>query len=133
MIQGQDLKDVVDLGKTGTTIILDEFYSWYMYWDDKEKIGKSISGAEYVDDVNADSVILIDGMTKGPRLPGWRVCWVVGPKSLISAVSQSGSFLDGGANHPYVGVEGCVALLTAAGSRWPLSLSLSLAVSCSPR
>ncbi|WOO77385.1 Aspartate aminotransferase [Vanrija pseudolonga] len=100
VIQGQDLKDVVDLGKTGTTIILDEFYSWYMYWDDKEKIGKSISGAEYVDDVNADSVILIDGMTKGPRLPGWRVCWVVGPKSLISAVSQSGSFLDGGANHP---------------------------------
>jgi aspartate/methionine/tyrosine aminotransferase len=69
VIQGQDLKDVVDLGKTGTTIILDEFYSWYMYWDDKEKIGKSISGAEYVDDVNADSVILIDGMTKGPRLP----------------------------------------------------------------
>jgi aspartate/methionine/tyrosine aminotransferase len=34
------------------------------------------------------------------RLPGWRVCWVIGPKNLISALSQSGSFLDGGANHP---------------------------------
>ncbi len=33
------------------------------------------------------------------RLPGWRVCWVIGPKSLVSAISQSGSFLDGGASH----------------------------------
>jgi len=28
------------------------------------------------------------------------VCWVVGPKNLVTALSQSGSFLDGGANHP---------------------------------
>lgn len=34
------------------------------------------------------------------RLPGFRVCWVLGPKNLITALSQSGSFLDGGANHP---------------------------------
>lgn len=26
----------------------------------------------------------------------------MGPKNLITALSQSGSFLDGGANHPYV-------------------------------
>lgn len=38
------------------------------------------------------------------RLPGWRICWVVGPKNLITALSQSGSFLDGGANHPYINV-----------------------------
>lgn len=51
-------------------------------------------------DVNEDPVVLIDGLTKNFRLPGWRVCWVVGPKNLISALSQSGSFLDGGASHP---------------------------------
>lgn len=28
------------------------------------------------------------------------MCWVLGPKNLISAISQSGSFLDGGASHP---------------------------------
>jgi len=28
------------------------------------------------------------------------VCWVIGPKNLVTALSQSGSFLDGGANHP---------------------------------
>ena len=66
-----------------------------------------------------DSVVIIDGLTKvngldglvmeaclahrflkNWRLPGWRICWVVGPKNLITALSQSGSFLDGGANHP---------------------------------
>jgi len=44
-------------------------------------------------------VILINGLTKCWRLPGWRVCWVVGPKSLIRALGQSGGFLDGGASH----------------------------------
>jgi len=29
-----------------------------------------------------------------------RPCITVGPKNLITALSQSGSFLDGGANHP---------------------------------
>jgi len=33
---------------------------------------------------------LIDGLTKNFRYPGWRVCWVIGPKNLISALSQSG-------------------------------------------
>jgi len=48
--------------------------------------------------VNTDDVILIDGMTKRFRLPGWRVCWIVGPKEFINALSSSGSYLDGGAN-----------------------------------
>jgi len=50
--------------------------------------------------VNEDSTVIIDGLTKNWRLPGWRVCWVIGPKNLVTALSQSGSFLDGGANHP---------------------------------
>jgi hypothetical protein len=49
-----------------------------------------------------DSTVIVDGLTKNWRLPGWRVCWVIGPKNLISALSQSGSYLDGGANHPCV-------------------------------
>lgn len=87
-------------GAANDSIILDEFYSWYCYHEDPAMLGKSLSGAEYVGDVNEDSVVIIDGLTKGFRLPGWRVCWVVGPKNLISAISQSGSFLDGGASHP---------------------------------
>jgi aspartate/methionine/tyrosine aminotransferase len=101
IIQGNDLKELVDIcHESATTVILDEFYSWYIYHDDDKDIGKSISSAEYVEDVNQDSVVIVDGLTKNWRLPGWRVCWVLGPKNLISALSQSGSFLDGGANHP---------------------------------
>ncbi|KAG2362479.1 pyridoxal phosphate-dependent transferase [Suillus spraguei] len=100
VIAGKDLKELVSLSRDNTTIILDEFYSWYIYPDNEKDIGKSISSAEYVEDVNTDSVVIIDGLTKNWRLPGWRICWVIGPKNLITALSQSGSFLDGGANHP---------------------------------
>uniref|UniRef100_A0A8H7Y581 Aminotransferase class I/classII large domain-containing protein n=1 Tax=Psilocybe cubensis TaxID=181762 RepID=A0A8H7Y581_PSICU len=100
VIKGNDLKELVSLSKEGTTIILDEFYSWYIYPESHSDYGKSISSAKYIDDVNEDSVVIIDGLTKNWRLPGWRVCWVIGPKNLITALSQSGSFLDGGANHP---------------------------------
>lgn len=35
-----------------TTVVLDEFYSWYQYPDDESKLGYSVSGAAYVEDVN---------------------------------------------------------------------------------
>ncbi|KAF5373546.1 hypothetical protein D9758_000848 [Tetrapyrgos nigripes] len=100
VIKGNDLKELVALGREGTTIILDEFYSWYIYPENEKDYGKSISSAEFIEDVNQDAIIIVDGLTKNWRLPGWRVCWVLGPKNLITALSQSGSFLDGGANHP---------------------------------
>jgi len=100
VIKGNNLKELVSLGREGTTVILDEFYSWYIYPDNDRDYGRSISSAEYIEDVNNDAVVIIDGLTKNWRLPGWRVCWVLGPKNLITALSQSGSFLDGGANHP---------------------------------
>ncbi|KAH6918447.1 aminotransferase [Coprinopsis sp. MPI-PUGE-AT-0042] len=101
VVRGKDLKQLVEVGREySTTLILDEFYSWYIYHDKESDIGKSISSAEYVEDVNEDPVVIIDGLTKNWRLPGWRVCWVLGPKNLVTALSQSGSFLDGGANHP---------------------------------
>jgi len=100
VVMGEDLKALINVCKPHTTLILDEFYSWYIYPEEGEEYGRSVSGAEFVEDVNEDPVILIDGLTKNFRLPGWRTCWVIGPKNLISALSQSGSFLDGGANHP---------------------------------
>ncbi|PSR83034.1 hypothetical protein PHLCEN_2v5838 [Hermanssonia centrifuga] len=101
VVQKDELKELVETAReTSTTMILDEFYSWYIYPDDESEFGKSISSAEFIDDVNEDSIIIVDGLTKNWRLPGWRVCWVVGPKNVVTALSQSGSFLDGGANHP---------------------------------
>lgn len=103
-IKGDDLKELVEISKGNTTLILDEFYSWYLYPEPGKEaeyeFGECLSSAKYIEDVNEEHVVIIDGLTKNFRLPGWRVCWVVGPKTLISALSQSGSFLDGGANHP---------------------------------
>lgn len=50
--------------------------------------------------IHVSPVVLIDGLTKNFRLPGWRCCWVVGPKDLVTALGSSGSYLDGGASHP---------------------------------
>lgn len=33
-------------------------------------------------------------------MPGWRVCWIVGPETVVSSMESAGSFLEGGANHP---------------------------------
>lgn len=116
VVKGDDMRELVELAREGPTTmvrvrlgscfrlrvqahsalavckVLDEFYSWYQYDED----GKSRSAAEYIEDVNKDAVVLVDGLTKNWRLPGFRCCWVVGPEKVIEALSQSGSFLDGG-------------------------------------
>jgi aspartate/methionine/tyrosine aminotransferase len=60
-----------------------------------------VSAAEYVEDVERDPVVIVDGLTKNWRYPGWRISWTLGPKAVIEAIASAGSFLDGGANHPF--------------------------------
>eukprot|EP01103_Thecamoeba_quadrilineata_P003721 TRINITY_DN13472_c0_g1_i1.p1 TRINITY_DN13472_c0_g1~~TRINITY_DN13472_c0_g1_i1.p1 ORF type:complete len:472 (-),score=86.61 TRINITY_DN13472_c0_g1_i1:49-1464(-) len=101
VIEGDELAALAELArKRNTTLVMDEFYSSYIYTHDPSQNGRSVSIAEFVDDVNKDPIIVLDGLTKNFRLPGWRICWVVGPKPVISAMQSCGSFLDGGANHP---------------------------------
>ncbi len=77
-------------------LLMDEFYSHYV-WKDGARIS---SAAQYVEDVNADPIVLFDGLTKNWRYPGWRICWTIGPKHVIQAISSAGSFLDGGPSRP---------------------------------
>jgi aspartate/methionine/tyrosine aminotransferase len=79
------------------SLLIDEFYSHYIWRDDADDI---VSAARYIDDVNADPIVLFDGFTKNWRYPGWRCTWIVGPETVIEAVSSSGSFLDGGGSKP---------------------------------
>lgn len=44
--------------------------------------------------------MLVDGLTKRFRLPGWRITCLVGPKEFINALGSVGFHLDGGANVP---------------------------------
>jgi aspartate/methionine/tyrosine aminotransferase len=105
------------------SMIFDEFYSHYIYKSvevlKREKVksrsAKSnsiiqqfnnstptmVSAAEFVDDVDKDPIVVVDGLTKNWRYPGWRISWTLGPKAVIEAIASAGSFLDGGANHPF--------------------------------
>ncbi|MHC4952984.1 MAG: pyridoxal phosphate-dependent aminotransferase [Planctomycetota bacterium] len=97
LIQGEEMERWVDTArKLDCTLLLDEFYSHYV-WTEGQEI---VSAAEHVEDVDRDPVIILDGLTKNWRYPGWRVTWIVGPKSVIEAVSSAGSFLDGGGSRP---------------------------------
>lgn len=100
-IRGGALRAWVDIGRElGCTLIFDEFYSHYLHGDAATQDGPSLSSAAYVEDVDQDPVVIVDGLTKNWRYPGWRLSWTVGPKDVISRVTSAGSFLDGGPPHP---------------------------------
>ncbi|CDS00179.1 hypothetical protein [Sporisorium scitamineum] len=67
LIEGEELKCLVETSKElGCTILLDEFYSWYMH---EGPLGRANSAAEHIDDINDTPIVMIDGLTKGFRLP----------------------------------------------------------------
>ncbi|HKC24719.1 MAG TPA: pyridoxal phosphate-dependent aminotransferase [Thermoanaerobaculia bacterium] len=80
------------------TLLLDEFYSHYVWTEGGPP--SILSAASWVEDVDRDPVVLVDGFTKNWRYPGWRVTWTVGPRAVIDAVASAGSFLDGGGSRP---------------------------------
>ena len=82
------------------TLILDEFYSHYIWRPDLLAQGGISTAARYVEDVDRDPVVILDGLTKNWRYPGWRMTWTIGPKKVIEAVTSAGSFLDGGGSRP---------------------------------
>jgi N-succinyldiaminopimelate aminotransferase len=80
------------------TLLLDEFYSHYVYGLGGD--APMESAARYVENVDKDPIVLFDGLTKNWRYPSWRVSWTVAPKSVIESVASAGSFLDGGGSRP---------------------------------
>ena len=92
-------------------LILDEFYSHYV-WTAEDGME---SAARSVEDVNRDPVLILDGLTKNWRYPGWRVSWILGPRDVIEAVSSAGSFLDGGGSRPLQ--RAALSLLSPEGTR----------------
>jgi aspartate/methionine/tyrosine aminotransferase len=81
------------------SLLLDEFYSHYV-WNGAGEGEPLVSAARYVEDVERDPVVILDGFTKNWRYPGWRVTWAVAPRKVVSAVESAGSFLDGGGSKP---------------------------------
>eukprot|EP01134_Creolimax_fragrantissima_P001388 CFRG1388T1 len=101
LLEGKELAEWLDVGRrTDCLMIMDEFYSHYIYSKVEGIDCRTVSSAEFVVDVNEDPVIIIDGLTKNWRCPGWRVCWCVGPKQFMKGVASAASYLDGGASNP---------------------------------
>jgi N-succinyldiaminopimelate aminotransferase len=99
LIGGAELGRFVALARElECALVIDEFYSHYIWRDGGELPVES--AARYVEDVDRDPVILLDGLTKNWRYPGWRVAWTVAPRSVIDALTSAGSFLDGGGSRP---------------------------------
>lgn len=99
VVANPELAEIQDICRERATLVSDEFYSGYNYTSDCD--GSTISAAENVIDVDEDDVLIIDGLTKRFRLPGWRVAWILGPKEFIKAIGSCGSYLDGGTNVPF--------------------------------
>src|SRR5205085_4345075 len=105
LIEGEELRQWCGLAREcQCSLILDEFYSHYIYTSADKGSPKMVSAAEFVEDVETDPIIIVDGLTKNWRYPGWRISWTLGPKAVIEAIASAGSFLDGGANHPFQNV-----------------------------
>jgi N-succinyldiaminopimelate aminotransferase len=101
VIGGQDLADwVATARELDCSLIFDEFYSHYVWRPDLVSQGGIETAARYVEDVDRDPVVILDGLTKNWRYPGWRVTWTVAPKKVIEGVTSAGSFLDGGGSRP---------------------------------
>ena len=105
LVEGEELRKWCQLAREAQcSLILDEFYSHYIYTGSPEGPAKMVSAAAYVENVETDPVIIVDGLTKNWRYPGWRIGWTLGPKAVIETIASAGSFLDGGANHPFQNV-----------------------------
>ena len=101
LVSGDEMARYVETARHfDCALLLDEFYSHYIWRPGPGESGTMVSAARFVEDVDKDPVVILDGLTKNWRYPGWRVTWTVGPKKVIEAAESAGSFLDGGGSKP---------------------------------
>jgi len=101
VIRGDELADYVAIAReTGIALVLDEFYSHFIYGADGSPGPGPVSAAAYVEDIEKEAVLMIDGLTKSFRYPGWRVGWAVGPAAMIDTLGRAASAIDGGPGQP---------------------------------
>ena len=81
------------LKEEGIIAIIDEVYSFYVY-DNSSKEPLSICNS--IDTIQDSNIIIINGLTKGWKLPGFRLCWILANQNIIKNIQSITSFFDGG-------------------------------------
>ena len=94
VIKGEELKAYLKIAKEkNCTLLIDEFYSHFIY-ENGEPSTAPISSAAFIEDVNTDAVLIVDGLTKSFRYPGWRLAWVLGPLTVIENLGKAASAIE---------------------------------------
>ena len=97
VVQGDDLRRLVEISRDhDVTLLLDEFYSHFIYKEDGQPGEGPVSAAAFIEDVETDPIVMFDGLTKSFRYPGWRVGWVIGPEAMVESMARTASSIDGG-------------------------------------
>ncbi|MDP2387310.1 MAG: pyridoxal phosphate-dependent aminotransferase [Bacteroidota bacterium] len=100
VLKGEELKAYLKIAKEeNCTLIIDEFYSHFIY-ENGNPASEAVSSAAFIEDVNTDPVLIVDGLTKSFRYPGWRLAWILGPSAVIENLGRAASAIDGGPSVP---------------------------------
>ncbi len=96
-IAGEELQQLLDVARDKRCVlILDEFYSHFFYTEDGQPGPGAVTAAPYLGDIDDEPVVLIDGLTKSFRYPGWRFGWAVASTEIIERINRAASAIDGG-------------------------------------
>jgi aminotransferase len=89
---GNELKELIEMAEQPNCgILLDEAYEMFH--------SPSVSGIQYVKDLDNSNVFLSGACTKGLQSPGIRIGWIVASKKNIETLSNFSSFGIGGVSH----------------------------------
>ena len=90
---GEELKELIQMAEQpGNGILLDEAYEMFH--------SPSVSGVEFVEDLDNSNVFIAGACTKGLQSPGIRIGWMVASRTNIETMSNYSSFGMGGVSHP---------------------------------
>merc|ERR1712072_123442 len=90
---GAELEELIAMAEENKNgILLDEAYEMFH--------SPSVSGIQFVKDLDNSSVFITGACTKGLQCPGIRIGWVVASKTNIETLSNFSSFGMGGVSHP---------------------------------
>ena len=90
---GEELRELIEMAEQSKNgILLDEAYEMFH--------SPSVSGIQYVKDLDNSNVFLAGACTKGLQSPGIRVGWIIASTKNVETLSNYSSFGMGGVSHP---------------------------------